>query len=78
MFAMSDGRPAPAHPDAVVAGDTWRFTVLSPRLIRLEWDAGGRFVDERTQVVVDREFGVPDFTVEELGAGVQITTSHLR
>ncbi|MDN5572212.1 MAG: alpha-xylosidase, partial [Propionibacteriaceae bacterium] len=63
---------------AVVAGDTWRFTVLSPRLIRLEWDAGGRFVDERTQVVVDREFGVPDFTVEELGAGVQITTSHLR
>ncbi|WP_232549237.1 glycoside hydrolase family 31 protein [Propioniciclava soli] len=79
---MSDGKPAPAHPDAVISGDTWRFTVLSERLIRLEWDAEGRFVDERTQLVVNREFEVPEFTVTEVGDGdgdgVEITTSHLR
>lgn len=78
MFAMSDGVPAPAHPDAVVAGPTYRFTVLSERLIRMEWDEAGRFVDERTQVVVERDFGLPDFSVERIGDGLEIRTSHLR
>ncbi|WP_300081769.1 glycoside hydrolase family 31 protein [Propioniciclava sp.] len=78
MFALSDGRSAAAHPDAVVAGDTWRFTVLSPRLLRLEWDAEGRFVDERTPLVDDRAFEPAAFTIRTLDQGVEITTSHLR
>ena len=51
---MSDGQPAPAHPDAVVAGPTSRITVLTSRLLRFEWHPEGRFVDERTQAVVNR------------------------
>lgn len=78
MFAMSDGRPAPAHPDAVVAGPTYRFSILTSRLIRMEWSEDGEFVDEQTQVVADRAFDVPDFVVERLGAGLEIRTSHLR
>ena len=79
MFAMSDGRPAPAHPDAVVQGDTYRFTVLSPCLIRMEWDAQGRFVDERSQLVVSRDFPVPDFTVTHLPeGGLEIVTDQVR
>ena len=79
MFAMSDGRSAPAHSDAVVAGDTYRFTVLTPRLIRMEWHERGQFVDERSQLVVSREFPVPDFTVTRLPhGGVEILTDFLR
>ncbi len=69
MISMSDGRPAPAHPDAVVAGETYRFTVLSPRLIRMEWNEKAEFVDERTQLVVSRDFPVSDFTVTRLPGG---------
>ena len=79
MISMSDGRPAPAHPDAVVAGETYRFTVLSPRLIRMEWNEKAEFVDERTQLVVSRDFPVPDFTVTRLpGGGVEIVTECLQ
>ncbi|MFT4052076.1 TIM-barrel domain-containing protein [Microbacterium sp.] len=76
---MSDGRPAPAHPDAVVAGATYRFTVLTPRLIRMEWNERGAFVDECTQLVTSRAFPVPGFTVTQLpGGGVEILTDALR
>ncbi|MBN8880991.1 MAG: glycoside hydrolase, partial [Salana multivorans] len=79
MFAMSDGRPAPANPAAVVQGDTYRFTVLTPRLIRMEWSPDGRFVDERSQLVVDRDFPVPAFTVTQVpGGGLEILTDYLR
>ncbi len=76
---MSNGRPAPANPDAVVAGDTYRFTVLTPRLIRMEWHERGEFVDERTQLVVSRDFEVPEFTVAHLPEGsLEIRTEYLR
>lgn len=78
MFALSDGCPAPAHPDAVVRGDTYRFTVLTSRLIRMEWNERGDFVDERTQLVVDRAFPVPEFRVEHRpDGGLEITTEDL-
>ena len=77
MFAMSDGRAAPAHPDAVVTGPTYRFTVLTPQLIRMEWHERGQFVDRPTQAVVDRAFDVPPFTVTDTDEGLEIRTEHL-
>ncbi|HSO69065.1 MAG TPA: TIM-barrel domain-containing protein [Arachnia sp.] len=78
MFAMSDGQPAPAHPDAVVAGPTYRITVLTSRLLRFEWHPEGRFVDERTQTVVNRSFEVPEFTADAVGGELEVRTEHLR
>lgn len=79
MFALTDGSLAPAHPSAVVQGETFRFTVLSPRLIRMEWNERGEFIDERTQLVVSREFPVPEFTVTELpDGGIDIRTECLQ
>lgn len=79
QFAMSDGQAAPAQAGAVVTGPTYRFTVLTSRLIRMEWHERGQFVDERTQLVVNRDFPVPDFRVTELaGGGLEILTEHLQ
>lgn len=79
MIAMSDGRAAPAHPEAVVVGDTYRFTVLSSRLIRMEYNERGVFVDEPTQLVVSRDFPVPPFRVTELpDGGLEILTEDLQ
>ena len=77
-FALSDGTPSPARDGAVVRAGSARFTVLTSRLIRLEYAEDGRFHDERTSLVVNRDFPVPDFTVTREGGGVEILTDHLR
>lgn len=63
-----------AHPEAIVQGDTYRFTVLSSSLIRMEYAADGIFEDRATQLVVNRRFDVPHFTVAPYQKGVRIRT----
>lgn len=64
-----------AEAQAVVQGTCYRFTVLTPLLIRMEYAADGRFEDRATQVVVNRRFPVPSFQAVCEGAGVRIRTS---
>ncbi len=77
MFAASDGTLRPAAPEAVVQGEHFRFTVLTSRLLRLELDVTGAFVDEATAVVTNRSFPVPDFEVVRDGDFVTIRTEHV-
>jgi alpha-glucosidase (family GH31 glycosyl hydrolase) len=46
---------------AVVREGQARFTLLTDRLVRMEWSADGRFEDHSTLVVVNRRFAVPTF-----------------
>jgi hypothetical protein len=47
-----------------------RFTVLSPRLLRIEWSPTGVFEDRRTLAVWNREIPPPPFTVvTQVGRG---------
>ena len=66
-----------AHPEAVVAGEKYRFTVLTDRLIRMEYQEEGRFVDEPTQRVLCREFPVVNFRVLEKEDSLEIVTDSL-
>lgn len=75
---LSDGYPRPARAGAEVRGEHYRFTVLTSRLIRMEWSRSGRFVDEATTVVTSRDLEVPDYAVEHDGEKVTIRTEHLR
>ena len=56
-----------ADPRAVIQGKTYRITVLTSRLFRLEYEADGAFRESATQMALCREFPVPAFTVEEIG-----------
>src|SRR5699024_4042793 len=47
----------------VVKGDTYRFTVITNSLIRIEEDSTGKFEDRPTQTVVNRDFSNPDVKV---------------
>lgn len=68
----------PLAPTAsVIAGDRWRVTVLTERLLRLEYSADGAFEDRPTQVVLDRNFPTPEFTVVRKGAGLLVRTPAL-
>ena len=64
-------------PGAVVQGPDYRFTVLTPSLIRAEYHADGCFEDRATQVVVNRRFPVPAFTVERTGHTLRILTDEV-
>lgn len=66
-----------ANRKAIVQGDKYRFTVLTPQLIRLEYDEAGIFEDRATQVVLNRNFPVPEFRVVEKPDSLEIITSKL-
>ena len=75
---LSDGAPAPAMAGATVRGAGYRITVLTDRLLRIEWDPDERFVDEKTQTILDRAFPVPRFEVVRTDRGIEITTDSVR
>ena len=72
------GADAAARPEATVERGDVRFTVLTPRLVRLEWNAKGIFRDGRTQVVVQRALEVPPFTLNEDDRFIEIDNGKLR
>jgi len=62
---------------SVVQGDCYRFTVLTDRLIRMEYSSEGKFVDEPTKTVLCRDFPKVDFRVVEKEDSLEIVTEHI-
>ena len=54
----------------VIKGQTFRFTLLTPRLIRLEYSKDGKFEDRATSLVVNRVFD--DFKFEVGGEDLSL------
>lgn len=76
--ALRDDRPDPmADAKAVVVAGSARFTVLSDRLVRMEWSPDGTFEDRASQVVINRRLPVPSYTKSEdtdlRGAGTALS-----
>ncbi len=66
-----------ADPKAIVQGECYRFSLLSDKVIRLEYSPKGRFVDAQTQIVLNRRFPVPDFHVNDSEEKLEIITRYL-
>ncbi len=66
-----------ASPEAIVTFGNARFTVLTPRLIRLEWSADGKFEDRATLGVINRRLAVPEFDVRKSSGSVTVRTDFL-
>lgn len=54
-----------ANPKAMVVLGNARFTVLSPRVIRMEWNSDGKFTDNASLTFVNRNLPVPTFIKKE-------------
>ncbi|KAH7122590.1 glycosyl hydrolases family 31-domain-containing protein [Dendryphion nanum] len=63
-----------AHPDAIVAGEKYRFTILTDGLLRFEWAEDGKFEDRASTFAINRKLSVPDFYVWDRGHGIEIVT----
>ena len=66
-----------AADEATVTTDHCRFTVLTPRLLRLEYDPDGEFEDRPSQTVWYRDQPVPDFEVTRVDGRLELRTDHL-
>jgi alpha-glucosidase len=66
-----------ADPRAVVISDQARFTVLTPQLIRMEWDADGKFEDHASLIFINRLMPVPPFKQSVQNGWLVIDTGKL-
>ena len=63
-----------ADPKAIVIEGPARFTILTPRLIRMEW---GQFEDHASLVFVNRRLPVPEFTTAHENGWLLVRTKQL-
>ncbi|MBQ1209095.1 MAG: DUF5110 domain-containing protein [Bacteroidales bacterium] len=74
VFAQDD--PV-ANPDAVVVCGKARFTVLTSKLVRMEWAEDGKFEDNASLAIINRNLPVPAFKKSVSKNGVTIRTADL-
>ena len=72
----ADYNNAKSKPEAIFQGATYRITVLTPRLVRLEYNKDGIFCDDLTEQVQNRNFPVPQFKVNQDDRNLEITTDY--
>lgn len=65
-----------ASGDVTFEGSKYRITVLTERLLRLEYSEIGRFSDDSTQLVVNRVFDKPEFEVKQDNLFLEIRTKY--
>ena len=60
----------------VVQGANYRFSIITERVVRLEFSPSGQFNDRPTQLIKNRHIGLPDFSVRQDANVVEITTKY--
>ena len=81
LYAQQSTQLSEFHPqaseDAMVIFGKARFTVLTPRLVRMEWAEDSRFEDRATLGMVNRALEVPSFDVKKSKSKMVIKTSEM-
>lgn len=62
---------------SIVSGDFFRITVLTDRMLRLEYAPDGVFEDRPTILAINRNFPIPDFQIVNEEYGLELHTQHL-
>lgn len=63
-----------ASPDAVIAGENYRFTLLGGNVIRYEWSCDGQFEDRASTFAINRSFPAPDRHIRDVEDQLEIIT----
>ena len=66
------------NPECIFKGKKYRITILTERLVRLEYSENGAFNDRLTEVVLNRNFKKPQFDVQETNSTLAITTRYFK
>ena len=73
---IKDSKKLEADKKCIVKGKKYRFTVLTPRLIRIEYNQNGVFEDRATSLVVNRTFSQCNFKISQDELSVTIVTEY--
>ena len=60
--------------ESYIIGNKYRFTILTPRMIRLEYSINGVFEDKPTSLVINRAFPKVPYSITESNTLIQIDT----
>lgn len=71
-----DSSKAKSDSKCVLQGSKYRISVISERVVRLEYSTNGQFVDYPTQLVKKRNLGIPDFSARQDNNLLEITTKY--
>ncbi len=69
---------AKANPKAIIQGVKYRITILTERLVRLEYSPNSMFEDLPTQIVWNRSFNVPNFEIKNDTKYLEVTTKYFK
>ena len=67
-----------AHAENTLTAGNCRITLLTQKLVRLEYSVVGIFEDRATQKVLNRDFPPVDFTVSDSGSALTVETAALK
>lgn len=65
-----------AEPKAIYKGTNYRITIITERVVRLEYSPDGRFVDQPTQLIKNRNLGYPNFRVNQDQNFMEVVTKY--
>ena len=60
----------------IVRGDKYRITILTPRLVRIEYNVNNEFENRPTSLVVNRNFGDIKFNATPGDSVITLTTEY--
>ena len=63
-----------SNKDSYIVGKKFRITVLSPRLIRIEYNEKGLFEDRPTSLIINRSFPKIDYFITESDSMIEVNT----
>lgn len=71
-----DSSKSKSDSKAIIQGNKYRISVISERLVRIEYSASGQFLDRPTQLVKRRNLGLPDFSLRQDAHILEVTTKY--
>lgn len=71
-----DSTKSKSDAKAVIQGNKYRISVISERVVRLEYSASGQFIDRPTQLVKRRNLGLPDFSLRQDTHILEVSTKY--
>ena len=77
-YLKIDQTNAISKKEAIFQGKYYRITVLSDLLLRLEYASDSKFLDRPTELVINRNFDVPQMDVQEDEKFLVITTKYFK
>ena len=69
---------AKARNECIIKGKNFRFTVLTERLLRVEYSKTGVFIDAPTELALCRNFPVPKFDLSQDSRYVELSTKYFK